>query len=93
MKAGHREGVRASVPTSRSRPADCRSAVKGLPVGEDEVSVICTDQSAHDCSGADGDVEITVTYTRIVELPYLKGRFVTLHFSDSAKETLKPVEW
>jgi hypothetical protein len=26
-------------------------------------------------------------------LPYLKDRFVTLHFSPSAKETLKPVEW
>jgi hypothetical protein len=65
--------------------------VKGLPVGDDEVTVLCTDPSG-DCSG-DGEVMISVNYGRIVELPYLKGRFVTLHFSDSAKETLKPVEW
>jgi hypothetical protein len=65
--------------------------VKGLPVGEDEVVVVCTDQ-AGDCSG-DGEVTVAVNYARIVPLPYLKDRFVTLHFSPSAKETLKPVEW
>jgi hypothetical protein len=66
--------------------------VKGLPVGEDETVVTCTDAS-HDCSGADGDVQITVTYTRIVALPYLKDKTVTLHFSPSVKESLHPVEW
>ena len=66
--------------------------VRGLPVGDDEVTVTCTD-AAGDCSGDEGEVFIAISYTRIMLLPYLKGKFVTLHFSPTAKETLKPVEW
>jgi len=73
-------------------PSGLPVTVRGLPVGEDEVTVTCTD-SSHDCTGSDGNVVITVTYTRIVELPYLKGKYVTLHFSPSASESLQPVEW
>ncbi len=73
-------------------PSGLEVSVRGLPIGEDEVVVTCTD-STHDCSNPEGEVTIVATYTRIVALPYLKGKFVTLHFSPSVKESLHPVEW
>ncbi len=73
-------------------PSGLPVTVRGLPIGEDEVVVTCTDQTA-DCSSSEGDVMINVTYTRIVAMPYLTGKFITLHFSPSAKESLKAVEW
>jgi hypothetical protein len=72
-------------------PGGLPVVVKGLPVGDEETVVTCTD-TAHDCTG-DGEVQITVSYVRIVALPYLTGKTVTLHFSPSAKESLQPVEW
>ena len=73
-------------------PSGLPVTVKGLPIGEDEVSVTCTD-AAHDCSGDEGSVVIAVTYVRIMILPYLSGKYLTLKFSPSATESLKPVEW
>jgi len=73
-------------------PSGLPVTVKGLPIGEDEVSVTCTD-SARDCTGADGSVVIAVSYMRIMTLPYLSGKHLTLHFSPSATESLQPVEW
>ena len=66
--------------------------VKGLPIEDDSVVVVCTDPR-EDCSESDGEVTITVTYTRVVPLPYLKSKSVSLHFAPSAKETLKPAAW
>jgi hypothetical protein len=66
--------------------------VKGLPIDDDSVVVVCTDQQG-DCSGADGEVMATVSYTRIISLPYLTGKTISLSFSPSAKESLHPVNW
>ncbi len=73
-------------------PSGLPVTVKGLPIGEDEVTVTCTD-SARDCSGADGSVVIGVSYMRIMTLPYLTGKHIDLHFSPSTTESLQPVEW
>lgn len=66
--------------------------VKGLPVDDDSVVVTCTDTRA-DCSESSGEVQVTVTYTRVMELPYWKGKTISLHFSPTAKETLQPATW
>ncbi len=66
--------------------------VPGLEVNDDDVEISCTDQS-QDCSDLTGDVTIAVHYTRLVPLPWLQGKFVTLHFSPSAHASLQPVKW
>ena len=66
--------------------------VKGLPIDDDSVQVVCTD-TREDCTDSEGEVTITVTYTRVVPLPYLKGKSVSLHFSPSMHDTLKPADW
>ena len=52
----------------------------------------CTDPT-HDCTDPEGSVIISVSYTRLMLLPYLKGKYLTLHFAPSATESLQPVEW
>ena len=64
----------------------------GLPIAEEDVVVVCTDQ-AQDCTKDDGEVFVTVTYARVMPLPYFKGKSLTLHFSPSVHETLKPAAW
>lgn len=68
------------------------TVVKGLPIDDDSVVVLCSDEPG-DCSTADGEVTVTVTYTRVVPLPYLTGKSLTLHFAPTAKESLKPAQW
>ena len=98
-KAGQRELQKQVIEKAQSigthleiPPSGLPIEVRGLPVGEDEVVVTCTD-SSHDCTGGDGEATITVTYLRIIALPYLKGKYVKLNFAPSVKESLQPVEW
>ena len=66
--------------------------VSGLPIDDDSVEVVCTDQN-EDCSAQQGDVTVTVHYTRRMPLPGLKDKFITLHFSPTASASLAPVNW
>jgi hypothetical protein len=66
--------------------------VRGLPIDDDSVVVVCTDSRA-DCSASEGDVQVTVNYTRVVPLPFLGHKTISLHFSPSAKESLQPANW
>ncbi|HUB08441.1 MAG TPA: hypothetical protein VMB50_15660 [Myxococcales bacterium] len=68
------------------------TVVRGLPVTDDDVIVTCTDQD-QDCSDQSGDVTVSVHYARHMPLPWLKGKFITLHFSPSANASLAPVNW
>jgi hypothetical protein len=73
-------------------PDGTEQDVPGLPVGDGDLTVDCSDR-AQDCTEAEGTVTITVKYTRRMPLPWLKGKFITLHFGPTAHETLKPADW
>ncbi len=66
----------------------------GLPIDDDEqhVVVTCTDPN-EDCSDSQGQITITVHYTRSVPLPGLQGKYLTLHFNPSAESGLEPPTW
>jgi len=64
----------------------------GLGLTDDDVVVTCTDRG-QDCSESDGRVEIRVRYQRLMPLPFLTGKNVTLNFSPHADATLNPVAW
>ena len=66
--------------------------VPGLPVTDENITVACTD-TGQDCSEQEGEVTLTVNYERRVELPFLKGKSITLHFHPSASGTLLPANW
>jgi hypothetical protein len=66
--------------------------VPGLLVSEPDVTVSCGDRG-QDCSAAEGQVVISVEYRRVVPLPFLKEKTLTLHFHPSASAVLTPVVW
>ena len=66
--------------------------VPGLPIGDDDVTVVCTDQD-QDCSESTGEVTLSFQYVRHVPLPGLTGKYLTLHFSSNATASLLPVKW
>ena len=64
----------------------------GLGVPDDDVVITCTDRG-QDCSEADGKVFIEVRYQRVMPLPGLTGKSLTLRFSPHADATLNAVNW
>jgi hypothetical protein len=66
--------------------------VRGLGVPEDDVVVTCTDRT-QDCSENDGKIYVEVRYQRVMPLPGLTGKNVTLRFSPHAEATLAAVNW
>jgi hypothetical protein len=83
----------SQIGTHLEQPADgAVHEVSGLPVDDDSVVVTCTDERG-DCMNQEGDISVTVTYNRVIPLPYLTGKTITLHFAPTCKESLKPVNW
>jgi hypothetical protein len=66
--------------------------VRGIGVAEEDVVITCTDRS-QDCSDNDGKVLIEVHYERVMPLPWLTGKSVTLKFNPHAEATLATVAW
>jgi hypothetical protein len=64
----------------------------GLGVTDRDVEVVCSDRG-QDCSSQDGRVSISVEYVRVVPLPFLKDKKVSLHFHPSASAAMTPVLW
>jgi hypothetical protein len=64
----------------------------GLPITEEDIIVTCTD-TGQDCSEQAGEVTITVNYERHMPMPFLKDKYITLHFHPSASGTLLPAQW
>ena len=84
----------SKIGTHLEQPAGSDAVVEvgGLPVDDDSVVVTCTDERA-DCTRDNGDITVVVNYVRVVPLPYLKGKTVSLHFAPKCTESLKPVNW
>ncbi len=66
--------------------------VAGLPIGDEDITITCTD-TTQTCSDQEGQITISVNYERHMPLPFLKGKYITLHFHPSATETLLPAKW
>jgi hypothetical protein len=83
----------ATIGTHLETPADGPArAVQGLGVQDDDVVVSCTDRT-QDCTDDTGEVQIQVRYQRVMPLPFLTDKSITLHFSPHADATLKSVNW
>jgi len=91
-----RNRVIAKLPTMGAHAAIDSSGhlveVPGLLVSERDVTVSCSDRG-HDCGAAEGQVEISVEYRRVLLLPFLKDKTISLRFHPSARAALTPVVW
>ncbi len=64
----------------------------GLGLQDEDVTITCTDRT-QDCTEEPGQVDIQVRYERVMPLPLLTGKNITLRFHPHADATLKPVNW
>jgi hypothetical protein len=91
-----RSRVMAKLPTLGSHVvADSTGhliSAPGLLVPDRDVQIDCSDRG-QDCSVAEGQVVISVEYKRVVPLPYLKDKQITVHFHPSARAALTAVIW
>jgi hypothetical protein len=91
-----RSRVVAKLPTIGTHPVPDSTGhlveVPGLQVADADIQVDCGDRG-HDCTVAEGRVEISVEYQRTIPLPFLKDKTISVHFHPTGGATLTPVVW